>query len=874
MSMIAGLLDRPSCKNCDLCVNRAHVGIGGRLIRAGWTGTHPVPAGSPTVLVVGQSPGANEDKAGKIFIGRSGKLLENGYLPELPEAVTVYATNAVKCLPAYNVPVKQKQVRACQEWLIDDVQEILKKSKGPVFLLCVGAVAVQAVLGIRKLHDAFGMQGKAISAIGKTDLLRPVQVFTTYHPAFLLRDPRPGRMSSVEDHLALLSTALSEGTVAGAKQMIELERVSLSEFDLALAKAAVVGPVCVDIETYGIRPWNTQTQFNPHLSKLIDGVPYRKQIESVAFAVAMNGKLMTTGALMNARTDGLILRILRSIKEFQHSFLGTNILFDLSYLCAHYPSWTPPHNLIDLCVLSFLDNPDRPEMSLKDLKALFLPDGVGFKYAGKGTTYADDDAMLEYNIGDVVNPLLLRPLFDGRIKKQGAPPDLSKTLAHYSKVLHVLLHMTIHGVAINGRKLDTLRNRYTWRVETLEELASKKWGMILAGKGSGKSVQAMFNKVAMKFPREGWEVSEKTKVVSTGVSNFNIIESLAASKKIPVDWWPQFRTMRLHRRARKLKTTYLCPLAAVSVDRGRNRVYPHWFPVPSQFTSNEGTYSTSGGTRQARVTCKRPALMTSPRLIKQLYCSRYPGDGWLYMFDYSQLELRVAAMMSGDDRMIDVYMKGRDLHQETLDAVMGRHVDPSEIGYDNLRRKAKFVNFGILYGMGANALQAILWKAASIRSSLAECQRFINGFKRAYPQLVTWQKSLLTWVSTTGRLTLPITGHWLSFPDPAKAKLDKAIFNFPVQATAANIMLTAQYDLIAWSQTSTALPIVFPLNIYDAILADTPRAHKDHPDLIASILAMMTGSAYIQALRDEYGCKMPFSVDYKVLDRPTVIRRK
>lgn len=832
--MACTLPGHPDCEKCAFHEGAKEVGIAGRAIR---------DLGSrKCVLVVGQSPGVEEDKTGRVFIGRSGKLLEGAYVNHMPKGWDIVATNAVKCVPPYRVDPRVTQCKACGGYLGEDFAAVLE-AYDEVKVLCLGKVAALAVLGSKTLKAAMRRQGELVTRLPWADepLSKPVRVFTTYHPAFILRDPKPAILGAVEDHLALLREDAT-GTVEG-----RVTTVGMSEFRTSLGEDRPE-LMWLDIETYGIRPGVEQTVFNPHASYVVDGVKYSNQIVSIAFSYWKGEELIVTSGLISSH-EKTIRGILSDATSLGIGLGGTSIAFDLSYLKCRFPGWVIRSNthLVDLCAVSFAENPNRPEGSLKDLSPLLLR-GKEAKYEKGMKKYGDDRELLMYNMQDVINPARIYRLLVGRMEVRGYPSDVGALLRWYSFVVHRLLEMGMEGTEMDKERLGELERQTRGRVETMVRGAPTRGPeFVLRGKGSGLYADWLFNLIGTTEKGYKWEMTKTG--VSTGKSNTRralSIPTLSRTLKTRVRLISHYRT------ANKLLTSYLSPMEAMLA--GGSRVWPTWFPVPSRFDRGK----MDGGTRQGRITCKRPALQTSPPQIKALFKSRYRG-GCLVSFDFSQLELRVAALLSGDQRLLQVFRDGRDIHQETLDGVYGRPVGKDVPNYDRLRKLAKYTNFGTIYGIGPPHLREVLWKQGGIDVSELECAKFITGFRRTYWGYQAWQRDQVERVRKDRRLELPITGQWLSFADP-RMNFDKAILNFPIQTTAANICLVAQG--LVKSILDVGARGVVPLQIYDAVLVDLKW--KDEEGL-QEIERVMTDNWYLKALFEEYGRSLPITVDRKIL---------
>jgi DNA polymerase I len=134
-----------------------------------------------------------------------------------------------------------------------------------------------------------------------------------------------------------------------------------------------------------------------------------------------------------------------------------------------------------------------------------------------------------------------------------------------------------------------------------------------------------------------------------------------------------------------------------------------------------------------RMACDHPNLQNIPRSGPLRSYIRAPEGRVFVIADYSQIELRIAAKISGDREMLSAYTKGRDLHILTAQSLTGRKEVSSED-----RKLAKAVNFGLLYGMGAKGLRVYALRSYGIEMSLGEASHYRRRFFETYPGLKTW----------------------------------------------------------------------------------------------------------------------------------------
>jgi DNA polymerase-1 len=159
----------------------------------------------------------------------------------------------------------------------------------------------------------------------------------------------------------------------------------------------------------------------------------------------------------------------------------------------------------------------------------------------------------------------------------------------------------------------------------------------------------------------------------------------------------------------------------------------------------------------------------------------------LVAFDYSQIELRIAALLSGDPALADIFRNNRDVHTEVASRVF--HVKPEGVTYEQ-RRAAKVINFGILYGMGVTSLQQ------SLGTKRAEAQEFYNQYFEAFPRLSAFMDETIADASKLG-YTETLFGRRRYFdgiksPIPyVKAAAERMALNAPFQGTAADLFKLA-----------------------------------------------------------------------------------
>jgi DNA polymerase-1 len=168
-----------------------------------------------------------------------------------------------------------------------------------------------------------------------------------------------------------------------------------------------------------------------------------------------------------------------------------------------------------------------------------------------------------------------------------------------------------------------------------------------------------------------------------------------------------------YRKASKLLSTYGRKLLE-RVESGR--IYASWWQI---------------GAGTGRMACSSPNLQNLPPVVRRHV--RAPWGNVLVMADYSQIELRIAAKISGDARMLEAFAEGLDVHEITARSLTGRE----EISKED-RRLAKAVNFGLLYGMSPKGLRDYARASYGVEMTVKEAERYWQDFFETYPGLKTW----------------------------------------------------------------------------------------------------------------------------------------
>jgi DNA polymerase I len=250
--------------------------------------------------------------------------------------------------------------------------------------------------------------------------------------------------------------------------------------------------------------------------------------------------------------------------------------------------------------------------------------------------------------------------------------------------------------------------------------------------------------------------------------------------------------LRNYRKAAKLASTY----GATWLENGYHedgRIYASW----RQLRAATG-----------RMACDHPNLQNIPRSGPLRSYIRAPEGRVFVIVDYSQIELRIAAKISGDKEMLSAYAEGRDLHTLTAQSLTGRE----EITGDD-RKLAKAVNFGLLYGMGAKGLQFYALKSYGIEMSPEEASLYRRRFFETYPDLKRWhERERRAWLRRDTE-TRTLTGRRRIEVERLTDRL-----NAPVQGTAADGLKVAL--ALLWERRAECPEAVPVLVCHDEVVVE------------------------------------------------------
>lgn len=385
-------------------------------------------------------------------------------------------------------------------------------------------------------------------------------------------------------------------------------------------------------------------------------------------------------------------------------------------------------------------------------------------------------------------------------------------------VIYSLYHMEEAGIAVRREELKSYGEKLGAQIERLEKEVFEETGVQFNLNSPKQLGEVLFDK--MKLPG-----GKKTK---TGYSTAaDVLEKLAAD-------YPVVRKILDYRQVAKLKSTYADGLGAFIREDGRIH----------------GTFNQTI-TATGRISSTEPNLQNIPvrmelgREIRKLFV---PREGCVLVdADYSQIELRVLAHMSGDHHLIEAYQKAEDIHAITASEVF--HVPLSEVT-PLLRRSAKAVNFGIVYGISAFGL------GEDLHISRKEATDYINRYFETYPEVKIFLDRLVEQGKEMGYVET-MFGRRRPIPELKSANFmqrsfgERVAMNSPIQGTAADIIKIAMIRVERHLREEN-LRSRLVLQVHDELLIE---AWEDEVEQVKTIL--------LEEMKNAVSLKVGLEVDMK-----------
>ncbi|MBW2660155.1 MAG: DNA polymerase I, partial [Deltaproteobacteria bacterium] len=476
--------------------------------------------------------------------------------------------------------------------------------------------------------------------------------------------------------------------------------------------------------------------------------------------------------------------------------IGHNLKYDITVFRQQW-SVDLGNNLFDTLIAAYLAEIGGRSLKLDDLcrdRGVRL---ISFDEAVKGDqrdgcfAYVDIDAAGIYSCEDVYGALLLWQEFR-EILAEKQLTELFNTVE--MPIVSILSEMEIAGICVDDTVLQSLSEEFSGKLGLLEKeihtLAGQEFN-INSPKQLGK---ILFDDLELPHGR-------KTK---TGYStDVKVLERLAGKHPLPAKVL-QYRTLA------KLQSTYVEKLSQLK-DPVTGRIHTSF----NQAVTATGRLSSSDPNLQ-----NIPIRTEDGNRIRGAFV---PGEGLVFLSaDYSQIDLRVLAHYSKDKALTDAFLAGDDIHARTAAEIFG--ISPLLVTSD-MRRVAKSINFGIVYGMSSFGL------ANQLEISRKEAQRFIDRYFRLYSGVEQFMTTIVGQAREDGYVTT-LLNRRRSFPEiHAKNRVrrelaERMAINTPIQGSAADIIKLAMIGCRKVIR-ETGLSAGMLLQIHDELVFELPESELE-----------------------------------------------
>ncbi|MBW1806245.1 MAG: DNA polymerase I, partial [Deltaproteobacteria bacterium] len=517
------------------------------------------------------------------------------------------------------------------------------------------------------------------------------------------------------------------------------------------------------------------------------------------------------------------MKLLRSVLEDEKiAKVGQNIKYDAIVLKRHGAKLKGAH--FDTMIASYVINPGLRQHNLDYLaqhylnhKMISYNDVVGKGRAKISFSEVDLERAKEYSCEDADITLNLMSVLERQLRE-----DMNQELFYEMemRLMPVLMDMELAGIKVDAAFLEQMSKRFTEQIRELQKEIYKEAGMEFNINSPQQLGFILFEKLQLPVQKK----TAKTKAYSTDVK---VLNKLASSNfKIP-QLILRFRSLS------KLKSTYLDALVKM-VDPSTGRIH----------TSYNQTVTATG-----RLSSSRPNLQNIPirgeegREIRKGFVAE---DGNLLLSaDYSQVELRVFAHYSGDAAFMEAFRNEEDIHSRTASELLGV---PLGMVSSDMRRIAKAINFGIIYGMGPRKLSDEL----GIDNRTAK--EYIDSYYKRYEGVARYKEGIVAMARKKGYVTT-LFNRRRYLPEinsdrkRIRAEAERMAVNTPIQGTAADLIKKAMINIHGIFKKGNSRTRML-LQVHDELVFEVP---EDEIDIVIPVIR--------KEMEEVYRLDVPLKVD-------------
>lgn len=493
------------------------------------------------------------------------------------------------------------------------------------------------------------------------------------------------------------------------------------------------------------------------------------------------------------------------------------VIHDLKPLqvLAQRQGWRLPEPAFDTMLAAYLLNPNKNDFSLPQLSLEYLQyrlqEPVRKDLFDEDLTGAlGERADVTLRLYQRLAPRLVEHRLDALLQEIEIP------------LVEVLAAMERHGVRVDGALLEEMSREMEAEIESLTRQIYDLAGTEFNINSPKQLSEILFERLHLPTSRK----TGKAGHYSTGVE---VLEELAGSFDIA-------RLILEYRELTKLKNTYLDALPKL-VNPRTGRIHTSY----NQMVAATGRLSSSNPNLQ-----NIPIKSETGRKIRRAFI---PEPGFqILAADYSQIELRILAHLSEDELLLEAFNQGEDIHERTAREVFGAQsgIDPHE-----LRRRAKVINFGIVYGVSAFGL------AQSLKIDRREAQRFIDEYFEKYRGVQRWIEHTLEEVEKKGYV-VTLFHRIRPIPEIRSRNWNLREFgkrtavNAPIQGTAADIIKKAMVSLYREMQ-ERRLQSKLIMQVHDELVVEVENSEVE---LVAELVR--------EKMEGVVALKVPLKVDLAV----------
>ncbi|SBT62366.1 DNA polymerase I [Plesiomonas shigelloides] len=591
--------------------------------------------------------------------------------------------------------------------------------------------------------------------------------------------PRARPTASVSDSAEPAAAAMASVTLDRSAYQTILQ---MSELDAWLDKLRAAPYWVLDTETDGL----------DYMTANLIGLSFATAAGEAAYLPVAHDYLDAPDQLDR---DTVLARLKPLLEDTDSRKVGQNLKFDQSILARYGIElrgiWSD--TMLESYVLNSVAG--RHDMDSLSERHLGHQTITFEEVAGKGknqltfnqipleqaATYAAEDADVTLRLHEVLWPQLEQEVGLASVLQEMEVPLLS-----------VLSRMERNGVLIDPALLGRHSMELTTRLAELEskahELAGEPFNL-----ASTKQLQGIL------FEKLGLPVLKKTPGGAPS-TNEEVLAELALDYPLPA-------VLLEYRGLAKLKSTYTDKLPQM-INPATGRVHTSYH----QAVTATGRLSSTDPNLQ-----NIPVRNEEGRRIRQAFIA---GAGnQIIAADYSQIELRIMAHLSGDAGLLRAFSEGKDIHRATAAEVFGL---PLEQVSAEQRRSAKAINFGLIYGMSAFGL------ARQLGIGRNDAQRYMDLYFERYPGVLTYMERTREQAHAQGYVET-LFGRRLQLPDirsrnaMRRKGAERAAINAPMQGTAADIIKRAMLAVDAWLATSEADGIRMIMQVHDELVFEVPQ---------------------------------------------------